>query len=94
MAEIYIEKCRDTAVIPAYAHPGDAGMDIYAAADVIVEPGRSVLVPGALGTLKGVLREIPLLGLICTSYPTGMAILRPVGTSTLLPGSTITSAAA
>lgn len=45
MAEIYIEKCRDTAVIPAYAHPGDAGMDIYAAEDVIVEPGRSVLVP-------------------------------------------------
>ena len=48
MAEIYIEKCRDTAVIPAYAHPGDAGMDIYAAADVIVEPGRSVLVPTGL----------------------------------------------
>lgn len=48
MAEIYIEKCRDTAVIPAYAHPGDAGMDIYAAADVIVEPGRSALVPTGL----------------------------------------------
>lgn len=48
MAEIYIEKCRDTAVIPAYAHPGDAGMDIYAAADVIVEPGKSVLVPTGL----------------------------------------------
>lgn len=48
MAEIYIEKCRDTAVIPSYAHPGDAGMDIYAAADVIVEPGRSVLVPTGL----------------------------------------------
>ena len=48
MAEIYIEKCRDTAVIPAYAHPGDAGMDIYAAADVTVEPGRSVLVPTGL----------------------------------------------
>lgn len=48
MAEIYIEKCRDTAVIPSYAHPGDAGMDIYAAEDVIVEPGRSVLVPTGL----------------------------------------------
>lgn len=48
MAEIYIEKCRDTAVIPSYAHPGDAGMDIYAASDVIVEPGRSVLVPTGL----------------------------------------------
>jgi dUTP pyrophosphatase len=48
MAEIFIEKCRDTAVIPAYAHPGDAGMDIYAADDVIVEPGKSVLVPTGL----------------------------------------------
>lgn len=48
MPEIYIEKCRDTAVIPSYAHPGDAGMDIYAAADVIVEPGKSVLVPTGL----------------------------------------------
>lgn len=48
MAEIKIEKCRDTAVIPSYAHEGDAGMDIYAAADVIVEPGRSVLVPTGL----------------------------------------------
>lgn len=48
MAEIFIEKCRDTAVIPSYAHEGDAGMDIYAAADVIVEPGKSVLVPTGL----------------------------------------------
>lgn len=48
MPEIFIEKCRDTAVIPSYAHPGDAGMDIYAAAEVIVEPGKSVLVPTGL----------------------------------------------
>ena len=48
MPEIYIEKCRDTAVIPSYAHPGDAGMDIYAAAEVMVEPGKSVLVPTGL----------------------------------------------
>ena len=48
MAEIKIEKCRETAVIPSYAHEGDAGMDIYAAADVIVEPGSSVLVPTGL----------------------------------------------
>ena len=48
MPEIYIEKCRDTAVIPSYAHPGDAGMDSYAAAEVMVEPGKSVLVPTGL----------------------------------------------
>lgn len=45
MTEIYIEKCREDAKLPAYAHDGDAGMDLYAAEDVIVEPGRSALVP-------------------------------------------------
>ena len=45
MAEIYIEKCREDAKLPAYAHDGDAGMDLYAAEDVIIEPGKSALVP-------------------------------------------------
>ena len=45
MAEIYIEKCREDAKLPSYAHDGDAGMDLYAAEDVIIEPGKSALVP-------------------------------------------------
>ena len=45
MTDIKIGKCREDAVIPKYAHDGDAGMDIYAAEDVIVKPGCSVLVP-------------------------------------------------
>ena len=43
-----ISKCRESAVIPKYANDGDAGMDIYAAEDVIVRPGCSVLVPTGL----------------------------------------------
>jgi dUTP pyrophosphatase len=31
--------------LPAYAHPGDAGADLVAAADVEIPPGRRVLVP-------------------------------------------------
>jgi dUTP pyrophosphatase len=31
--------------LPEYAHAGDAGMDLYAAVDVILEPGARVLVP-------------------------------------------------
>jgi dUTP pyrophosphatase len=31
--------------LPAYAHAGDAGMDLYAAADVTLEPGCRALVP-------------------------------------------------
>ena len=45
MTDIKITKCREGAVIPKYAHDGDAGMDIYAAEDVVVKPGCSVLVP-------------------------------------------------
>ena len=45
MTEIYIEKCRKDAKLPSYAHDGDAGMDLYAAEDVIIEPGKSALVP-------------------------------------------------
>ena len=45
---IFIEKCRDTAVIPRYVHEDDAGMDIYAAEPVTVEPGQTALVPTGL----------------------------------------------
>ena len=46
--KLYISKCREDAVIPKYANPGDAGMDIYAAEDVIIEPGCTKLVPTGL----------------------------------------------
>ncbi len=45
MIDIHIEKCREDAKLPQYAHDGDAGMDLYAAEDVIVYPGKSALVP-------------------------------------------------
>ena len=48
MPNLLIEKCREDAVIPTYAHEGDAGMDLYAAEDVIIAPGTSVLVPTGL----------------------------------------------
>jgi len=31
--------------LPAYAHAGDAGLDLYAAGDFLVQPGERVLVP-------------------------------------------------
>ena len=46
--DLYIEKCREEAVIPTYANDGDAGMDIYAAADVLIAPGETKLVPTGL----------------------------------------------
>jgi len=31
--------------MPCYAHPGDAGVDLHAAADVLLAPGQRALVP-------------------------------------------------
>ena len=46
--EVFIELCRQDAVLPKYANPGDAGMDVYAAEDVIILPGETVIVPTGL----------------------------------------------
>jgi dUTP pyrophosphatase len=46
--EVFIEICRADAVLPKYANPGDAGMDVYAAEEVIVGPGETVIVPTGL----------------------------------------------
>ena len=46
--EVHIELCRENAVLPEYAKAGDAGMDIYAAEDIIIKPGKTVIVPTGL----------------------------------------------
>ena len=42
---IKIQLCREGAVLPQYANPYDAGMDIYAAEDCMIKPGETVMVP-------------------------------------------------
>lgn len=46
--EILIELCREDAVLPKYANPGDAGMDVYAAESAVIAPGETVVVPTGL----------------------------------------------
>ncbi len=48
MVEIFVEVCREDAVLPRYTNPGDAGMDVYAAEEVIIAPGETVVVPTGL----------------------------------------------
>lgn len=45
MIQVVIQRLRLHAVIPAYAHPGDAGMDLYAAEDLTLGPGERALAP-------------------------------------------------
>lgn len=45
VARIRITRLDPELPVPAYAHPGDAGADLHAAADVHLRPGERALVP-------------------------------------------------
>lgn len=45
---VAFKKLNPQAVIPAYAHPGDAGMDLSASEPVDLQPGEYAMVPTGL----------------------------------------------
>ncbi|KAF0124948.1 MAG: dut [Elusimicrobia bacterium] len=46
--EITVQKLAEGARIPAYAHEGDAGVDLYSAVDKVLQPGERALIPTGL----------------------------------------------
>ncbi|MBN2853592.1 MAG: dUTP diphosphatase [Clostridia bacterium] len=42
---VYIELCREGVEIPRYANIFDAGMDVCAAVDAVIEPGETIIIP-------------------------------------------------
>lgn len=38
--KIRVKKLHPDAIVPAFAHPGDAGMDLYSIEDVVLRPGE------------------------------------------------------
>jgi dUTP pyrophosphatase len=48
-----IKKLKPEAILPSYAREGDAGLDLFAAAQVIIAAGKSALVP------TGIAIELP-----------------------------------
>ena len=50
---VKIKKLKDNAVVPSYAHNGDAAMDLYSAEDYVVSVGKRVLVS------TGIAMELP-----------------------------------
>lgn len=46
--KVYVEICREGVTLPAYARPGDAGMDVCAAENVVIRPGETAIVPTGL----------------------------------------------
>jgi dUTP pyrophosphatase len=45
MVEISIKRLDEGLPLPSYAHPGDAGADLHAAAELTLQPGERALVP-------------------------------------------------
>ncbi len=45
MSILKLQKLRPDAVAPTYAHPGDAGMDLYAVEKVVIRPGMLAPIP-------------------------------------------------
>ena len=42
--KLLVKRLSPTAILPGYAHPGDAGLDLFAAVAVSLEPGERKLV--------------------------------------------------
>jgi dUTP pyrophosphatase len=43
-----VQRLREDAVLPAYAHPGDAGLDLASVEEVTLRPGERAAVPTGL----------------------------------------------
>ena len=41
---LFVKRLSPTAILPAYAHPGDAGLDLFANVALSIEPGETKLV--------------------------------------------------
>ena len=46
--EITVQKLHAEVKMPAYAHEGDAGLDLYSTIDHVLQPGARVLIPTGL----------------------------------------------
>jgi len=80
MINVKIEKIKDNAVIPHYAHDGDAGFDLYSAEDYHLKPGQRVLVSTGIkiAVPKGYEAQIrPKSGLALSH---GLTVLNTPGT--------------
>jgi dUTP pyrophosphatase len=77
---VYIEKCRENAVLPKYATNNDAGADIYAAENVRIEAGETKIVPTGLKVAIPEGFEIQIRPRSGMSLNTGVRVANAPGT--------------
>ncbi|HOJ09169.1 MAG TPA: dUTP diphosphatase [Clostridiales bacterium] len=78
--EVFIELCREGAVLPEYAKPGDAGMDVFAAEDVMIKPGETAIIPTGIKLAIPEGFEIQVRPRSGISYKTPLRIANSPGT--------------
>lgn len=80
MVDVHVEICREGVTLPAYAKPGDAGMDVRAALDVTIAPGETKIVPTGLKVAIPVGYEIQVRPRSGLSFKTSTRIPNSPGT--------------
>ena len=75
-----LRKVHPDAVLPSYAHPSDAGMDVRSVADVTIAPGKRALVPTGLVMLLPPLYEAQVRPRSGLALKHGVTVLNAPGT--------------
>ena len=75
-----IKRLHPDAVLPAYAHPSDAGMDVRSVADLTIAPGTRALVPTGLVMLLPPLYEAQVRPRSGLALKSGITVLNTPGT--------------
>ena len=68
------------AVLPAYAHPSDAGMDVRSVADIVIPRGGRALVPTGLVAIIPPMHEIQVRPRSGLALKHGVTVLNTPGT--------------
>jgi len=68
------------AVLPAYAHPSDAGMDVRSVADIVIPCGGRALVPTGLVAIIPPMHEIQVRPRSGLALKHGVTVLNTPGT--------------
>ena len=68
------------AILPSYAHPSDAGMDVRSVADLTIAPGKRALVPTGLVMLLPPMYEAQVRPRSGLALKSGVTVLNSPGT--------------
>jgi len=77
---LQFKRIHPDAVLPSYAHPSDAGMDVRSVADLTIAPGERALVPTGLVMILPPLYEAQVRPRSGLALKSGVTVLNAPGT--------------